>query len=286
MRRAPRRLPPLLLLALAAGTGRALPIETTVRVAVKIPAETGPLPGLVPTLVVREDDRTRHPLLLIVHGRGIDAAENRRFGRVDYPSAARHYAARGYAVLIPTRIGYGYAAGPDLEESGPCAHKDARQALQRAAAEMDQVLETVARQPWADPGRVVVIGDSFGGLVALRMATSPRTGLRGVVAFSAGDGGDSLHHVDAPCDASGQASLWADLGAGNRLPTLVVYSQNDRLFGPDWPRRWFDRFTASGGRGEWALLPADKNNGHYVFTRNAAAWQPAVDGFLQRLGLP
>jgi hypothetical protein len=33
-------------------------------------------------------------------------------------------------------------------------------------------------------------------------------------------------------------------------------------------------------------LPADKNNGHFIFNRNALAWQPRFETFVAGLPLP
>jgi len=151
---------------------------------------------------------------------------------------------------------------------------------------MSQVLTAVRGSAWADADRSVAIGDSFGGLIALQMATEPVPGLRATVAVSAGDGGDSLRHVDAPCDPAAQAQVWAELGAANRLPTLVLYSANDRTFGVEWPQRWFTRWQQAGGHGQWVTLPADKNNGHYIFMRNPTAWQAPLEAFFAGVGLP
>jgi hypothetical protein len=63
-----------------------------------------------------------------------------------------------------------------------------------------------------------------------------------------------------------------------------MYSLNDRYWGTEYPKQWFDAFIHSGGKGEFVSLPADKNNGHYIFTRNAMAWHPAFETFIHKLG--
>jgi dienelactone hydrolase len=276
-----------LTILLTASAARGTAVESTLTVPVRLPRPSGALTANIPVLVLRPDDRKPHPLLLILHGRGVSADENRRLGRVDYPSNARFFAEMGYAVLIPTRIGYGYVGGPDIEDTGPCSAKNPRSALSAAGDEMQQVLDYAAAQPWAAHASArTAVGDSFGGLIALELGTRPAARLKAVIAFSAGDGGDSLHHVDEPCDPFGQAEVWAELGQRARAPALVLYSANDRMFGPVWPRRWFERWQQAGGTGLWVQLPADKNNGHYSFSRNGAGWHTPVDAFLKRVGAP
>ena len=248
-------------------------------------ARSAPLPA-VSVLVVRPDDDQRHPLAILLHGRGVDADENRRVGRADFPANARYLVGRGYAVLIPTRIGYGITGGPDIEFTGPCQHKSADSALETAAREVASVMNAARVYPWSDSGRVIVIGDSFGGLIALDLATHPPRGLKAVINVSGGDGGDSLRHVDVPCDPAALAGTLTTLGRTAKVPALFLYSRNDRFWGPDWPVRWFDAWQHAGGDGEFVWLPADKNNGHFIFNRNGPAWQVPASRFLRAHGLP
>ena len=243
-------------------------------------------PISLPVLVVRPDDGGRHPLALLLHGRGVSEADNLRLGRADFPANARYLAQRGYAVLIPTRIGYGITGGADLEYTGPCHHKSPLPALRHAAREMKQVLSAAQSRPWADAGRTIAIGDSFGGLIALALTADRPTGLKGVVNVSGGDGGDSLQHVDAPCDPTALETALGILGKESRVPALFLYSANDRFWGPTWPERWFAAWQAGGGGGAFERLAADKNNGHFIFNRNAEAWHGPVERFLKRLDLP
>jgi pimeloyl-ACP methyl ester carboxylesterase len=104
------------------------------------------------------------------------------------------------------------------------------------------------------------------------------------VNFAGGDGGDSLRHVDAPCQPERLRAAFASYGASSHVPTLWLYSRNDRVWGPEYPKVWFAAFHAAGGRGEFVELPADKNNGHYIFNRNPPAWQPAIERFLAQNG--
>ncbi|MDE1922760.1 MAG: dienelactone hydrolase, partial [Gammaproteobacteria bacterium] len=73
---------------------------------------------------------------------------------------------------------------------------------------------------------------------------------------------------------------FARYGRTSRVPTLWMYSANDRLWGPRFPRQWYRAFVAAGGAGRFVELPADKNNGHFIFDRNAKACHPAFRRFL------
>ena len=126
----------------------------------------------------------------------------------------------------------------------------------------------------------------FGYPVALALAANPPKGLRAVINVSGGDGGDSLRHVDTPCDPTALAAALSTLGQRSRTPALFLYSANDRFWGRKWPDWWFSAWRTGGGLGTLELLPADKNNGHFIFNRNAEAWHGPVDRFLKRQNLP
>jgi hypothetical protein len=68
------------------------------------------------------------------------------------------------------------------------------------------------------------------------------------------------------------------------VPTLWLYSSNDRFWGPQLPRTWFAAFTEAGGKGEFVQLPSYKDNGHGIFSGNPVAWKPAFEQFLHTIG--
>jgi pimeloyl-ACP methyl ester carboxylesterase len=77
-------------------------------------------------------------------------------------------------------------------------------------------------------------------------------------------------------------ALFSSYGATARIPTLWLYSENDRYFGQDKPRAWFNAYVHSGGLGKFVQLPPFKDNGHGSFTLNPDAWKPSFEEFLRR----
>ncbi|MDE2304528.1 MAG: dienelactone hydrolase [Gammaproteobacteria bacterium] len=276
----------------AAGAARAHTdalLQSTVRVAVRVTAADGrAYRGRIPVLIVHErraPGSRPQPFLLLEHGRATDARARADFGLAQYPANARYFAELGFVVLIPTRLGYGLAGGPDVENTGSCAHKRFAPGVAAAVAETAEVLAFARRLPGVDPARGLVVGESFGGVVAIAAVAAGLPGLVGAVNVAGGDGGDSLHRPDQPCGPDALAALFAELGRGDRAPTLWMYSANDRFWGPRYPHRWFEAFVRGGGRGRFVGLPADKNNGHFIFNRNAAAWHGPFERFAAALGL-
>jgi dienelactone hydrolase len=269
-------------------TANAKPIvETTIRVPVALPAAPGDGKRRdIFVTVVTKGEPGRRPFIVLLHGRGTDAAERAAVGLQAYPANARYFAERGFAVLVPTRAGYGMSGGPDVEYTGDCTSKSYATALNVAVSETRQVLEYARQLPYIDTDHGIVLGESFGGLIAIAAAASDLHGVVGVVNIAGGDGGDSLRHVDQPCRPDQLRDAFERLGHSNRKPTLWMYSSNDRVWGPVYPKQWYAAFRAAGGRGEFVGLPADKNNGHFIFNRNPPAWQPPLEAWLDRLGIP
>jgi dienelactone hydrolase len=261
-------------------------IEQTIEVPVQVQAPGGPeVRQDILVTIVREAATGRRPFLVLLHGRGASQAERTAMGVQTYPANSRYFASMGFVVLVPTRIGYGVSAGPDVEYTGKCASKHFADGAAVAVSETRQVLKYAERLAYADPDHGIVVGESFGGLVAIAIAAGDIRGVAAAVNISGGDGGDVRTRVDEPCRPDQMRETFARYGSANRLPTLWMYSANDRVWGPVYPRQWFAAFTQAGGRGQFVGLPADKNNGHYIFNRNAAAWHPAFEGFLDGLKL-
>lgn len=248
-------------------------------------ADSAPVTQNITVTIVREAVGARRPFLVLLHGRGGTATERRAMGRQSYPANARYFASIGFVVLIPTRAGYGVSGGPDVEYTGKCTDKFFGPGLAAALSQTRQLLDYASRLPYVDPDRGIVLGESFGGLVAIAVAADDIPGVVAAVNISGGDGGDTRRRPDQPCQPERLQATVALYGRNNRLPTLWMYSANDRLWGPDYPQQWYAAFTRAGGRGQFVALPADKNNGHYIFNRNPPAWRPAFEAFVAQLGL-
>jgi hypothetical protein len=71
----------------------------------------------------RDDIREKSPFLILNHGRPGSAAAFANMGRQRYVDNSKYFVGLGFAVLIPTRMGYGVTGGEDIEYSGTCQGK-------------------------------------------------------------------------------------------------------------------------------------------------------------------
>lgn len=272
--------------ARAASPSAAAPIvEQTIEVPVHLRGSRGQsVTQRMIVSIARPADEARHPFLVLHHGRPSDASGFAGMGVQNYPANSRYFAELGFAVLTPTRVGYGSTGGPDLEYTGECRAKRHAAGVAPAVETTRQLLAYARRLPYVDTNRGLVVGESFGGIAAIASVAQRIPGVTAAVNISGGDGGDPARRVDTPCRPDQMQQTFAGYGSTTTRPTLWMYSANDRLWGPQYPQQWFAAFKAAGGNGRFVQLPADKNNGHYIFNRNAAAWHPAFELFLKDIG--
>lgn len=234
--------------------------------------------------VFRDDTRDKAPFLILNHGRAPNAERRAALGRARFSANAAYFVERGFAVFVPTRVGYGVSGGPDVEDSGPCNNKDYTTAFNIAAAQNLSVIDYAKSQPYVDGARGVLVGQSVGGATTLALAAKNIAGVLAGINFAGGGGGNPDARPENPCAPQYLASTYASFGKATRVPMLWLYSENDRYWGKTLPREWFERYQAAGARAEFVPLPAHGKDGHTSFTANPGAWRPAVERFLKAQG--
>ena len=228
--------------------------------------------------VVRETTRERAPILILSHGRG---PERETMPRARFPRLQQLFVDAGYLVVVPTRIGYGPTGGPDVETRGrPCVDAEFAAGFAVAADETRQVIEWASRRDDADPSRVVAIGVSYGGAATLAFAASNPPGLVAAVNFSGGSGGDKDRRPGRPCNPDRVGAAYEDYGRTTRVPELWLYSENDKLWGSEIPKRWFERYRSANAPARFIEMPPVGDNGHALMTNGQDLWRAEVLRFL------
>lgn len=203
--------------------------------------------------------------------------------------AAGVFARRGYAVIMPLRRGFGATGGWFAENAGSCGQPDYLRGESAAADDIMAAYNFARRLPYVDNSRMILAGQSAGGVAALFAAgTRAPEGLVAVLAFAAGRGGDPVRHPGVPCAVEPMATVFADLGRHVKVPVLFHYAANDLFFNASTSQLWFKRFNAGGGRAQYVLQPPFSENGHYIFSDGAGAryWVPEVERFLRKYDVP
>ena len=224
------------------------------------------------------------PLAVMSHGRAV-AEMRAQQGRQRYEPLARYLVSKGFAVFVPTRLGYGDTYGQaDPEDGGSCA---AMQPESMSLAASDQVLATVAYArglPWVDATRWVALGQSVGGMATVALAWRKPQGLVAAINFAGGAGGNPQTRPGKPCSPQSIEKLWRAHAREAEVDMLWLYWRNDLYWGEEWPQRWAKAWTDGGGRVEFHQLDAVGKDGHSGSTIDMDHWVPIVEDHLARAG--
>ena len=278
----------LLTLLVAPSYGRT--VETIVELPITITnVHAQSYSHLVTITIFRDDSRQRAPFLVLNHGRPPQREELEKVGRERFAAQAQYFVSKGFVVFVPTRIGYGVTGGEDVENSGPCSAKDFSSAFECAAQEIVAVIQYARASPFVDSMHGLVAGVSVGGLASIAVAARNVRGVLGAVNFSGGNGGNAVDHPERPCGSDVLRRLIYTFGKSTSIPTLWLYSENDKYWGKYFPREWFRAFKESGGNGAFIslppLMPPLGDDGHKIFGKDPAAWHPAFETFLRQIGM-
>ena len=253
---------------------------------VRVPAAGG---YEVATTILRPEGNGPYGVVVLNHGVSASARERARESSELLISAASVFARRGYVVVMPLRRGFGATGGAMAEDPGSCANPDYFHAEQAAAEDVMTAYNYARGLPYVDPSRMVLAGQSAGGMVSLFTAgTRAPQGLVAVLSFAGGRGGDPDSSPGVPCAVEPIAKVLESLGKQTHVPVLFNYAENDLFFSPRITRLWFDRYAAGGADAEYILQPAFGKDGHYLFSDVVGVrfWLPTVEKFFARHNLP
>ena len=266
----------------ALGLALALPAQAALDESVlRAPVAQGVERAYIDVTVFKPEGHGPFPIVVLSHGSPRDALERRREGRLRLVAQSERFVAMGFAVLVPTRRGYGASQGAWAEGYGTCADPDYYAAGLETARDVRAAVDAVRSAPWADASRIVLAGQSAGGFGSVAASSQRFEGLLGVVNFAGGRGSQGDDDV---CGESRLVEAMARYGGAARVPELWLYSANDRYFYPALARRMHAAFVRSGGSAEFVEVPPTGLDGHGYFARAMDDWSPRVAGFLRRIG--
>lgn len=220
------------------------------------------------------------PVLVYAHGSAPGYLNNEAFEAI-----APAFTRQGWAFFAPYRRGQGLSAGagPFIRDqiatarrSGGAVAAQAELARTLAAEHMEdqaQALSWVARQPFADTRRIAVMGNSFGGIIALLSAA--RFDLCG--AINAAGGAESWREAPA------LQKVMAEAAAGARAPVLFIQAENDFDLTPS--RILHERMTSRGKPAEIRIYPPFGESpaaGHSFPYKAVSTWAADAHSFLAR----
>lgn len=228
------------------------------------------------TTVFRPPGAGPFPVVVINHGK--DTGNNHLQPRARYLPATREFLQRGYAVVLPMRQGFSKSGGAAVGAGCNIAANGEAQ-----ADEVRPVVAWIEKQPWADANRMIMLGQSHGGLTTLAYAQNPHPGFRLFVNFAGG-----LKYTNDCHWELAIKSAFARYGAQTQVPSLWFYGENDSYFPPPVIGPAFEAYRAAGGKAELVAFGVFGQDAHSMFSSYAGLpiWWPRVQAKLESTGLP
>lgn len=244
---------------------------------VMVPAMSGGHPVELETTVFKPPGDGPFPLVIMNHGKALGNPRSQNRDR--FLVLSKEFVKRGYAVVIPMRTGFSKSTGEYIDRGcDMTAHGYAQ------AEDLQGTLQYLRTQPWADAERVLVAGQSYGGLTALAFGTQQFPGVKGLINFA---GGLKMHGGNCHWQASLEKAF-ANYGAKTSLPSLWFYGENDHHFGPELAARLHSAYVQAGGMARLVAYGPFKKDAHGMSASRDGVkiWWPETEKFLKDLGLP
>jgi dienelactone hydrolase len=203
-------------------------------------------------------------LALIAHATTQNVLRRAQMPQPEYRALAAHLVARGFAVLVPERLGHGATGGDYLEDQRGCDEADYARSGRATADEIRAALVYAREQSFIRRDGAVIVGHSAGGWGALALASADPGTIAAIIAFAPGRGGhanDSENRICAPHTLLTAASAF---GKDARVPVTWLVAANDSYFSVAFSKTLADAFRSGGGKADFRALPAFGGEGHWL----------------------
>lgn len=244
------------------------------------------------THVYRPPGEGPHPVLVFSHGRAGTDPERRALASPVGLGHVRYWLRRGYAVVAPFRPGYGATGGADREYSGArynewgeCTSRpEPRRTAEPAAQAVALTVAWVGQQPWARTDRILISGQSVGGLATVAACAANLPGVIGCINFAGGSGGSPASR-GRMCEPERTEALMSEWGRSTRVPSIWLYAPNDLYWGEETPRRWHAAFAAGGSPTRFVgTEPVPAPDGHSLLAVGGKLWSVPLQAWLKEHG--
>lgn len=138
-------------------------------------------------------------LAVIAHASTQNVLRRAQMPQPEYHALAAFLVARGFAVLVPERLGHGATGGRYVEDQGGCDEADYARAGRATAEDISLALDYLQKQDFIRKDAAVVIGHSAGGWGALALANADPKRISAIIAFAPGRGGHANDEPNKVC---------------------------------------------------------------------------------------
>jgi dienelactone hydrolase len=249
---------------------------------VSIPVKIGNITYYDDARIVKPVGDGPFPLILLTHGTPRNAEDRLKTDVTTYyKTNSEVLAGKGYVVAFVVRRGFGSSKAP-YAETGDLANgtRNYYKHGMEAAKDLKAAIEFMKEKPFVNSKQIVLMGQSTGGHSVIATGSLKIDGVIAVVNFA---GGRGSYAPDLVRDENNLIDSMRQYGRSSRIPTLWLYSENDRYFRPELAQAMYKAYVESGGVAKFIALPAYKEDGHSSFLGNRSVWLPYIDEFLREV---
>lgn len=203
-------------------------------------------------------------LAVIAHATTQNVLRRAQMPQPEYRALAAWLAARGFAVLVPERLGHGATGGRYIEDQGGCDEADYSRSGRATAGQILAALSYLRGQSFIRQDGAIVVGHSAGAWGALALARDNPQGVSAIIAFSPGRGGHANDFPNKVCAPHTLVTAAAEFGHDARVPVTWLVAANDTYFPPALSRQLADAFRGGGGKVDFRVLAASGSEGHWL----------------------
>ncbi|MGD9838528.1 MAG: alpha/beta hydrolase family protein [Afipia sp.] len=183
----------------------------------------------------------------------------------EYPALAAALVAKGFAVLVPQRLGHGKTGGPYLEDQEGCDNAEYAMSARTTAEEIMTALTFIRAQSFARKDASVIVGHSAGGWGALALTDRSPKDISAIVVFAPGRGGRKDDRANSICAPEKLIAAAKEFGEDARVPVTWLVAENDSYFPPEFSKQMADAFAEAGdGKVAFQILPGFGKEGHWL----------------------
>jgi dienelactone hydrolase len=208
-------------------------------------------------------------LAVIAHASTQNALRRAQMPQPEYRPLAAYLVARGFAVLVPERLGHGATGGRYVEDQGGCDEADYARSGRATADAISLALGYLRKQDFIRKDAAIVIGHSAGGWGALALANTDPKVISAITVFAPGRGGHANDGPNRVCAPHTLLAAAAEFGKAARIPVTWLVASNDSYFAPAFSQKLADAFRGSGGKADLRFLPAVGSEGHWMIETEA-----------------
>lgn len=232
------------------------------------------------------------PYLIFNHGTVIGLGRANEVNSKRFETIGNFFSNYGFITIIPIRAGYGESGGAVSDFKGSCLKPKIIEGMNNMVHQNLQVLQYIKNIPYINLNEGLIAGQSGGGGLSIAMASENIPGLKGVINFAGAlkdtyaqpKSASSKELTEINCASEETKAAFKYYGSSTKVPSLWLYSINDRIVGITKPMEWFQTFQKANyiPKGKFEFLQSYKLEGH-GFMNDANIWVPQFNKFLEEI---